>query len=58
MSRQDKKKLKEMKDLNISINEFGKIVKNKTTKELNDFLNEAVNDKKLAERDNSQEKSK
>lgn len=58
MSRQDKKKLKEMKDLNISINEFGKIVKNKTTKELNDFLNEAVDDKKLAERDNSQEKSK
>lgn len=47
-----------MKDLNISINEFGKIVKNKTTKELNDFLNEAVDDKKLAERDNSQEKSK
>lgn len=40
---------KPLKNLHISINEFGQIVKDVPTEEINDFLNKEVPDKKLNE---------
>jgi len=42
---------KELKGFNIKINEFGQITSNVKVDQLNDFLNEKVQDKKLVDRD-------
>lgn len=47
---------KDLKGLDISINEFGEIEMNKSNDELNQFLNKNVKDKKLMERDENQNK--
>lgn len=39
----------DLKDLEISINEFGQVIINKPISELNDFLDREVEDKKLEE---------
>ncbi|MCC7245219.1 MAG: hypothetical protein IT269_06045 [Saprospiraceae bacterium] len=40
---------KPLKDIRISINEFGQIVKDIPTEEINEFLNKEVPDRKLNE---------
>ncbi len=40
----------ELKGFNIKINEFGEIISNFKVDEINEFLNENVEDKKLKER--------
>ena len=53
--KKDKSKVhKDLKGLDISINEFGEVEKSKSNEELNDFLNKNVEDKKLIERDDKQ----
>ena len=44
----------ELKGFNIKINEFGEIISNFKVDEINEFLNENVEDKKLKERDEVQ----
>ena len=39
-----------LKDFNITINEFGEVVSNMNVEELNDYLNNNVEDKKLKDR--------
>jgi hypothetical protein len=46
----DKKK-KEIRNIDVKINAFGEIVSNYNVDKLNAFLNEEVQDKKLAEKD-------
>jgi len=40
---------KELKGLNVQVNEFGEVIINKSADELNKFLNKNVEDKKLKE---------
>lgn len=57
MAKKNKSKVhKDLKGLNISINEFGEIEMNKSNEELNQFLNKNVEDKKLKERESNQKK--
>jgi hypothetical protein len=42
---------KELKGFDISIDQFGEIKSNMNIEKINEFLNENVDDKKLAERD-------
>ena len=57
MAKNNKSKVhKDLKGLNISINEFGEIEMNKSNEELNQFLNKNVEDKKLKERESNQKK--
>lgn len=42
---------KELDGMEVVINEFGQIITNTSNKELNDFLNKEVDDKKLRDRD-------
>jgi len=52
--RKDKAQVhKELDGLNITVNEFGEIKMNKSSEELNKFLNENVKDKKLIDREES-----
>ena len=44
---------KELKDLEIQVNEFGEVVINKSADELNTFLNKNVKDKKLEDKNKS-----
>ena len=45
----------ELKGFNIKINEFGEIITNLEIDQLNDFLDENVEDKKLKERQDASE---
>lgn len=59
LKKKEKSKVhKDLKGLNISINEFGEVQKTKSDDELNQFLNENVDDKKLKERDEKQSNKK
>jgi len=56
----DKKKKQEeepdkLEDFNIEINEFGEIITNTSVEKLNRFLNNNLEDKKLKDRDLSEE---
>lgn len=56
MDKKDKNKPKpkvhkELKGFDISIDQFGEIKSNMNIEKINEFLNENVDDKKLAERD-------
>lgn len=42
---------KDLKGFEVIVNEFGEILSNRSHSELNDFLNENVDDKKLVDRD-------
>ena len=58
MSDKNKKKPKTHKDLkgfDIRINEFGEIVSSYSVEELNEFLNDKVEDKKLKDRKDLEE---
>ena len=44
------KKKKKVEKLNMGINEFGELTTNINLDEINDFLNDAVEDKKLNEK--------
>lgn len=46
---------KDLKGFEIQINKFGQITSNLNVEELNEFLNENVEDKKLKEQDNEQD---
>ena len=47
------KKKKKVEKLNMGINEFGELTTNINLDEINDFLNDNVEDKKLNEKDKS-----
>lgn len=49
---------KDLDDLKIEINEFGEIKMNKSNEEMNEFLNENVEDKKLKEKEEKERKAK
>ncbi len=42
---------KDLEGFEVIVNEFGEILSNRSSSELNDFLNENVDDKKLVDRD-------
>jgi hypothetical protein len=46
---------KDLSGFDIKINEFGEIVSNLNVEKLNEFLDEKVEDKKLAHRENADE---
>lgn len=46
---------KDLEGFDIHINEFGEIVSNKPVGDLNDFLDEKVDDKKLKDRKSEEE---
>ena len=46
----------DLKGFDIRINEFGEIISNYKVEDLNEFLNENVDDKKLRERQSASEK--
>lgn len=59
MSDKNKKKPKtheELKGFDIRINEFGEIVSSYSVEQLNEFLNDKVEDKKLKDRKDLEEK--
>ncbi len=47
----------DLKGFDIKINEFGEIVSNFSVEKINEFLNENVEDKKLREKEESEEDS-
>jgi hypothetical protein len=47
----------ELEGFDIKINEFGEIISNFPVDRINEFLNENLEDKKLKEKDESEEKS-
>jgi hypothetical protein len=49
---------KELSGFEVSIDQFGELKSNMPIEKLNDFLNENVDDKKLAERDDYEEMKK
>lgn len=49
---------KELQGLNITIDQFGEIKSNMNIEKLNEFLDQNVDDKKLAEREDYDEKGK
>ena len=49
---------KDLQGFDISIDTFGEIKSNMNIEKINEFLNENVDDKKLAERDDYDEKGK
>lgn len=46
---------KELEGFEISVNQFGEIKSNRNIEEINEFLNEKVEDKKLQEREDYEE---
>lgn len=54
--KKDPKIHKDLRGFDIKINEFGEIVSSYSVEKLNDFLDENVEDKKLKERDENNEK--
>jgi len=46
---------KDLKGLEISVNEFGEVKMNKTADELNSFLDENVADKKLTDKESKKQ---
>ena len=51
------KKKQKIEKLNMGINEFGELTTNINLDEINDFLNDAVQDKKLSEKPTKEKKS-
>lgn len=51
------KKKQKIEKLNMGINEFGELTTNINLDEINDFLNDAVQDKKLNEKPTKEKKS-